>query len=234
MIFQYNKTQGDDLIVTLILAQEFESGIVVASDMLRISIDENGKYIEDHKNEALKISILHNRIGVAIAGLGSLGDSCIKGAQSIFAGKKDVPQHEIKKCCQEYFQFAMQQFSLYRPEYSSSGMSFLIFGYETISNQPYMYYYNSSNNFTETKITPRVGFGSGIDIAKPILERLDDEHEPELIGNKFINVIRQTSEKDITVGSNVHCLILTKDSFSEMAINKDNKFIIDPKNFGFS
>lgn len=215
--------------MTLILAQKYDQGIVIAADMLRVILDNQKNNVGVSNDRILKIQILHKSIGIAVSGLGSLSDACMIAIQSIFKAKLDTSFEEVKRCTLDYFRFAQKQFSTYVPEHSV-GMSFLLFGIDK-SGDIMMFHYDSRNGFNEVALESHVGFGSGIDKASKFLEEceLADPNNPEMIGNNFIHVIRETAKLESTVGANAHVVILDKEKWFEMAMNEKDEFLIKPQ-----
>ncbi len=217
--------------MTLILAQKYDQGIVIASDMLRVNLDNESNNVGVSNDKILKIQILHKGIGIAVSGLGSLSDSCKMAIQSIFKAKSEASFDEVKSCAIDYFKFAQQQFSTYAPEHSA-GMSFLLFGFDE-NGTNVMFHYDSRTEFNEVVLESHVGFGSGMDKAINLLENieLNDPNNSESIGNNFIHVIRETARLDSTVGENAHVVILDKEKWFEMAMNEKDEFLIKPRSF---
>jgi 20S proteasome alpha/beta subunit len=217
--------------MTLVLAQKYVEGIVVASDMLRVVMDNQGNKKGVLGEETLKIQILHKGIGIAVSGFGNLSDSCVMAVRSILKAKNKVSIDEVKRCVLNYFKFAQEQFSTYAPEYSI-GMSFLLFGFDE-NQTSFMFHYDSRNKYEEAAIESHVGFGSGIDKANNLLENteLNDPNNPEIIGNNFIHIIRETAELDKTVGKNAHVVVLNRENWFEMAMNDKDGFLFGPQTF---
>lgn len=218
-------------LMTLILAQKYDQGIVIAADMLRVTLDSKKNTLDASNDRILKIQMLHKGIGIAVSGLGSLSDACIIAIQSIFKAKLDTSFEEVKRCTLEYFRFAQKQFSTYVIEHSV-GMSFLLFGVDK-RGDIMMFHYDSRKEFNEVEVESHVSFGSGIDKAMEFLEEseLSDSNNPDMIGHNFIHIIRKTSKLESTVGANAHVVILAKEQWAEMAIDENDKFLIEPQFF---
>ncbi|GMX66230.1 hypothetical protein Elgi_55020 [Paenibacillus elgii] len=215
--------------MTLILAQKYAGGIVVASDMLRVVLDSEGNKKGVLDDETLKIQILHKGIGIAVSGFGGLSDSCVTAARSILKAKNKVSVGEVKSCVLNYFKFSQEQFSTYAPGYSI-GMSFLLFGFDH-NQTSFIFHFDSRREYEEVAIESHIGFGSGIDKAINLLENteLNEPNNPELIGNNFIDVIRETAKLDNTVGNNAHVVVLNKDIWFEMAMNEKDEYLFGPQ-----
>lgn len=215
--------------MTLILAQKYAEGIVIASDMLRVNLDSKRNKQGVSDDEMFKIQMLHKGIGIATSGLGSLSDSCVMAAKSILRAKDKVSVDDVKSCVLNYFKFAQEQFSTFAPEYPI-GMSFLLFGFDE-NQTSFMFYYDSRKEYEEIIIESHIGFGSGIDKATNLLENieLNEPNNPEHIGNNFIRVIREVAKLDNTVGSNAQVVVLDSDTWFGMAMNEKDEYLFGPQ-----
>lgn len=210
--------------MTLIIAEQFQDCILVVSDMRRTSVEEKTK--GSITNEKVKkVQMVYPGIGIATGGLGDLGDTVTQGILSTFKGAKNVPISRILETCEAYFNFVHGEFIKFQPEYTSVGLSFLVFGLDTTAGTYFMYAYDSRNRFERTLCYPSVALGSGSIKAIELIgtKSFDDSNTA---ASEYVKVVREVSKNNSSVGSDVRCVLIGKGVYREFELDENDNHLL--------
>ncbi|WP_172249924.1 hypothetical protein [Saccharibacillus deserti] len=200
--------------MTLVLAMSYDEGVIVAADTLRTIYDENNKRLEGSKEE-FKIKILHNRIGIAVAGLGQLSDACVSAVQSICRSRTEISFEEIEKICMDYFKFSVEKFNEHNNKHVM-GMHVLLFGISDKGKKFIKHYSFEKDNVAiyPVNIQQPYAIGSGVSVLNIMENPIQiNETNPDVILNHFLKLITQVSKEEETVGGDIQSVLINQEEF---------------------
>ncbi|WP_019424379.1 DUF4362 domain-containing protein [Paenibacillus sp. OSY-SE] len=86
----------------------------------------------------------------------------------------------------------------------------LLFGYDMVSDKPYMYFYDSRDGYTQHE-NSIIFFGSGALRAKEYMNNQENDiFDVNSVIDLFVNTIWETAKVEKTVGENIQCIIISK------------------------
>lgn len=138
--------------MTILIGYKLSDRVILASDRLRVKIDDSGKVLAPKNNAADKIRIIRNSIAIGTAGLGTLGDSAVMAIRTSITDPLVTPDYSLDEviiCCQEHFRFLYGQFKKYNPNLYHP-MLFLLGRTDPHSKEPFLYSFESDLNFQKS------------------------------------------------------------------------------------